>query len=462
MEFSEALEGLRRRIPASIGEPDLDRMRAVAELLGDPQTSYPAIQITGTNGKTSTARMIAALLGTSGISAGLYTSPHLQSVRERLSVAGMPITEQEFADAYEGLEPLLELADQRRGDRVTYFEVLTAMAYWWFADKPVDVGVFEVGMGGRWDATNLVRGEVAVLSAIDVDHSELGDTPEEVAGEKSGIIKPGATVVCAAQTPGVLAVIEERVAEVGATLWLEGREFAVKDRRLGVGGQGVTLDVGERRIEVFLPVFGAHQAGNAALALAAYAAFLGEAFDNVDDDLVRQGFGAVETPGRLEVVHREPTVLLDGAHNPHGARTSAAAIAEAFSFRNLVVVLAVLSDKDVEGIVDAFTDVANHVVVTRAPSPRSTPVARLAAIAEERWAGTGVIVETATGIDEALDKATGVAGEGDGVLVTGSLYAVGAARDRYLPLEDDEPDLGDYGSDLPEDPFDLLDADRDE
>ncbi|HEX9889513.1 MAG TPA: folylpolyglutamate synthase/dihydrofolate synthase family protein [Nitriliruptorales bacterium] len=462
MDFTEALEGLRQRIPASIGEPDLERMRAMAALMGDPQTGYPAIQITGTNGKTSTARMIAVLLDASGISAGLYTSPHLQSIRERLTAAGMPITEREFTDVYADLAPLLELVDEQRGDHITYFEALTAMAYWWFADKPVEVGVFEVGMGGRWDATNLVRGEVAVLTAIDVDHSELGDTPEAVAGEKVGIVKPGATVICAEQAPEVLAIIEDRATEVGARLWRAGRDFGVRDRRIGVGGQGVTLDVGERRIEVFLPAFGAHQAANAALALAAYAAFLGDAWDNVDDDLVRQGFAAVETPGRLEVVHREPTVLLDGAHNPHGARTAAAAIGEAFSFRNLIVVLAVLADKDIDGIVGAYVGIAHHVVVTRAPTHRSATVPQLAAIAQARWAGTGVAVETAANVDEALDKATGVAGEGDGVLVTGSLYAVGAARERYLPLGNDEPDLGDYGSDLPQDPFDLLDGDAEE
>ena len=444
MDFDAAVAALQSRGPGRM-VPDLDRIQRLAEMLGDPQLAYPSIHVTGTNGKTSVTRMVATLLSAFGVSAGTYTSPHLQSVRERFTVAGRPIGERAFADVIEQVNPIAGLVDHETVvgggdaelDRVTYFEFLTACAYWWFADKPVDVGVFEVGMGGAWDATNLVRGEVAVLTPIDVDHSELGSTPVEVAGEKGGIIKPGSRVVLGPQPDDVLAVLNARAGEVGAELRTWGRDHEVVDRRVAVGGQYLTLRVGDRTIdEVMLPMFGQHQADNAAVALAAVAAFLGEAFDNVHDDLVRQGVAAVTSPGRLEIVHRDPTVLLDGAHNPHGARTAAGAVADSFDFRSLVLVVGCLEDKDVEGILRAWADLANHVVVTRAPSPRGASTERMLRAAVEVWEGTGVVVEAAEDVLDAISLATGVAGEGDGVLVTGSLYTVGAARDRYLPVLD--------------------------
>lgn len=435
MDFDAALATLRERGPGRM-EPGLDRIRHLARMLGDPQEAYPSIQITGTNGKTSVTRMIATLLSAAGVSAGTYTSPHLQSVRERFTVSGRWIGEQAFADVIEQVAPIAELVDTELDDRITYFEFLTACAYWWFADKPVDAAVFEVGMGGTWDATNLVRGEVAVLTPVDVDHSELGSTAAEVAGEKAGIVKPGAHVVLGRQPDDVLKVVRDRAEEVGAAdvrTW--GADHEVVDRRVAVGGQLLTLRVGERTIdEVMLPLFGAHQADNALVALAATAAFLGEAFDRLSDHVIRQGFLATTSPGRLEVVHRDPTVLLDGAHNPHGAQTAVVALEDSFDFRHLVLVLACLDDKDVDGIVRAYRDVANHVVVTRAPSTRAASVDRMQRAAVAVWEGTGVVVEVADDVREALRLATGVAGEGDGVLVTGSLYTVGAARDVYLPV----------------------------
>ena len=449
MDFDAALAALQARGPGRM-VPDLDRITRLAAMLGDPQEAYPSIHVTGTNGKTSVTRMVATLLSAAGVSAGAYTSPHLQSVRERFTVAGRWIGEQAFAEVVEQVNPIAGLVDHETVveggdaelDRVTYFELLTACAYWWFADKPVDVGVFEVGMGGTWDATNLVRGEVAVLTPIDVDHSELGSTPAEVAGEKGGIIKPGARVVVGPQADDVLAVLQGRAAEVGAEVRAWGRDHGVVDRRVALGGQYLSLRVGNRTIdEVMLPVFGAHQADNAALALAVVAAFLGESFDNMDDDLVRQGFAAVTSPGRLEIVHRDPTVILDGAHNPHGAQTAASAVADSFDFRSLVLVVGCLDDKDVEGILRAWADVANHVVVTRAPTPRGASIERMQRAAVQVWEGTGVVVEVAEDVLDAVSLATGVAGEGDGVLVTGSLYAVGAARDRYLPVLDAGDDI---------------------
>lgn len=436
MDYATALAVLRERGPGRM-LPDLDRIRRLAAMLGDAQLAYPSIHVTGTNGKTSVTRMAATLLSAAGVSAGTYTSPHMQSVRERFTVTGRWIGEQAFADVVEQVAPIADLVDQELEDRTTYFELLTACAYWWFADKPVDAAVFEVGMGGTWDATNLVRGEVAVLTPIDVDHRELGATPSEVAVEKAGIVKPGAHVVCGPQHDEVLDVVRARCEEQGAELRAWGVAHEVVDRRVAVGGQYLTVRVGERTIDdVMLPLFGAHQADNAVVALAAVAALLGEAFDNLSDDLVRQGFLAVTAPGRFEVVNRGPTVILDGAHNPHGARTAAGAVGESFDFRNLVLVLGCLEDKDVEGVVKAYRDLANHVVVTRAPSPRGASLERMQRAAVEVWEGTGVVVEAARDVAEAVELATGVAGDRDGVLVTGSLYTVGAARDVYLPVED--------------------------
>ncbi len=447
--FVAAVDALLARGPGRM-VPDLARITRLCELLGDPQRAYPSIQVTGTNGKGSATRMISTLLAAAGVQPGTYTSPHLQTVRERIRVGERPISPRAFAEVAEELAPLVGMVDVEHGDRMTFFEVLTAMAFWWFADAPVDVGVFEVGMGGTWDATNLVRGEVAVVQPVDVDHSELGSTPVEVAGEKSGIIKEGAVAVLAAQPPDVLDVLLARCEAVGATPWLAGEAFGVLERRIAIGGQVLDLRVGDRVLtEVLLPLHGRHQADNAAVALAAVAAFLGESFATLDDDVLRAGLGAVTVPGRMEVVHREPTILLDGAHNPHGARAAAETVAESFDFRTLVLVTGVLADKDVRGILAPWRDVVQHVVVTRPPSPRALRTADLAVTAAEVWAGTGVIVEDAEDVADALEKARGLVGPGDGILVSGSLVTVGAAREALLPLErdDDEviepPDAGD-------------------
>jgi dihydrofolate synthase / folylpolyglutamate synthase len=451
--FARALSSLTERGPGRM-VPDLSRITQLAGLMGDPQLAYPSVHVTGTNGKGSVVRMVGALCSAAGLAAGTYTSPHLQTVRERLSLAGRHISETRFAEVHDEVATLADLVDAAARDRdgddadpVTFFEQLTAMAYWWFADAPVDVGIFEVGMGGRWDATNLVRGDVAVLNDIDIDHAELGATPAEVAREKVGIIKPGARVISASQAPTVDAILDDAVEAAGATLWRLGDELEVVDRRIALGGQLLTLRVGERTVdEVLLPLFGAHQARNAALAFGAFVALTGDAFDAMEDDVVRHGLGAVAVPGRLEIVHREPTVVLDGAHNPHGAIATAAAIGEAFDFRDVVVVAACLEGKDLAGILGGFRELASHVIVTAAPSPRAASVEAMRAAALEVWEGTGTAVEVADGLEAALQLAEDVVGEGDGVLVTGSLHTVGAARDRYLPLTD--PDAWQLGDGL--------------
>ncbi len=438
--FARAVDSLVARGPGRM-VPGLERITALAGLLGDPQLAYPTVHVTGTNGKGSVVRMVGALCAAAGLSAGTFTSPHLQSIRERLSLAGRHISEARFAEIHDEVAALADLLDQRAGpdgDTVTFFEMLTAMAFGYFADAPVDVGVLEVGMGGTWDATNLVRGDVAVIATVDLDHAELGDTPEKVATEKAGIIKPGSNVVIGRQRPEVLRVLEDAAREADAAhVTLLGEDLEVVDRRIAVGGQQLTLRVGDRVIDdILLPLFGAHQADNAALALGAFAALTGDSLAAMDDEVIRHGLGAVAVPGRLEVVHRDPTVVLDGAHNPHGARAAAAAIEEAFEFRDLVLVVGCLEGKDIEGILGALRDLAAHVVVTRAPSPRSASLERMHRAATATWEGTQVPVEVAEDLDTALDLAERLAGEGDGVLVAGSLFAVGAARDRYLPVTD--------------------------
>jgi dihydrofolate synthase / folylpolyglutamate synthase len=440
-DYDAAVAALSARGPGRM-VPDLERITTLLGLLGDPQLAYPTVHVTGTNGKGSIVRMVGALCSAAGLSAGTYTSPHLQSVRERLSLAGRPIGTSRFAALHEEVEALAELVDERGPDRVTYFELLTAMAFAWFADVPVDVGVVEVGMGGRWDATNLVRGDVAVLGEIDVDHPQLGSTPEEVAGEKVGIVKTGSVVVNAEQQGAVQAIVETAVAGNDATLVQFGRDLEVVERRVAIGGQLITLRVGERVVdEILLPLHGAHQARNAALALGAFTALTGASFEAMEDDVVRHGLGAVQVPGRLEVVHREPTVVLDGAHNPHGARAAATALAEAFEFRDVILVAGCLDDKDSAGILRELRDAVSHVVVTNSPSPRAAPLERILAAAEEVWRDRGVPVDAVADLDDALAVAEGLAAEGDGVLVAGSLTTVGAVRDRYLPLPDDDDDV---------------------
>ena len=423
--YEAAITALFARQPNRM-VPDLDRMRDLCDLLGHPEQAYPSIHVTGTNGKTTTTAMIAALLGALGLSAGTYTSPHLQDVRERIRVAGEPVERDAIASGLEYLQPFLDRVDASHPDPVTFFEVLTVLALTHFADAPVDVAVMEVGMGGRWDATNVVDGTVAVITDISLDHPELGSDVAAVAGEKAGIIKPDASVVSAAQPDAAMEVITLAAAEAGARLAVAGRDFGVLERRTAVGGQhvhlhGVTGDVND----IYLPLHGLHQAANAAYALAAVEAFLGFA-GGIDPDVIREGFAAVRSPGRLEVIRSAAAapVILDGAHNPAGITSLAIARAHEFAFRNGVVVLGILGDKDIDAMVDALRPIADHVVVTQPPSERAAPADQLEKVAR----AAGLSVEVADTVEEALDLARGVASDADAVVVTGSLYTVGAAR----------------------------------
>ena len=450
-------EILARRPEHSI-EPTLDRIRALTELLGDPQRAYPVIHITGTNGKTSTARMIETLLRARGLRTGLFTSPHLSSMRERICVDGQPLSAERFADAYDELDPYLDLVDASQPVRLSFFEVLTAMAFAVFADAPVDVAVIEVGVGGTWDCTNVADGAVAVVTPVSIDHTRyLGSTIPAIAADKAGIIKPGSVAILAQQQLQAAEVLLRRVAEVGGTVAREGLEFGVTSRELAIGGQllGVRGLLGSYE-ELFLPLFGAYQASNAACALAAVEAFAGAPAAGgaghdgggagadgepaaLDDDLVRQAFSEMSSPGRLEVVRRSPLVIVDSAHNPAGMAATVEALSEAFTFSGLVAVVAISEDKDVPRILDELEPVAAQLIVTGNSSARSMEPAKLADVATSVF-GPDRVTEAAR-LDDAIEVAVRLtdewdAGEARGaglpgsaaVLVTGSVVTAGDAR----------------------------------
>ncbi|MEV6981298.1 folylpolyglutamate synthase/dihydrofolate synthase family protein [Sphaerisporangium sp. NPDC051017] len=411
-------------------DPTLDRIASLADILGHPQKMYPVVHIAGTNGKSSTARMIDALLRARNLRTGRYTSPELSQMRERICVDGVPLSEERFIEVYRELEPYLEIVDAKAG-RLSFFEVLTAMAYAAFADAPVDVAVIETGLGGTWDATNVADGTVAVITPISLDHTEyLGPDVETIAGEKAGIIKPGATAVLAQQPLPAAEVLVRRAAEAGATVAREGLEFGVLHRELAMGGQLLQLK-GLKGVyeDVFLPLYGAHQAGNAALALAAVEA-LTAGDEPLGDELVRQAFAEVSSPGRLEVLRRGPTVIVDAAHNPGGMEATVEAVTEAFGFTRLIAVVAVMGDKDVDTILELLEPIVEELVVTRNSSPRSMDAAELAERAEGPFGAERVHV--AERLDDAIDMAMGLADQGDelgsGVLITGSVVTVGDAR----------------------------------
>jgi dihydrofolate synthase/folylpolyglutamate synthase len=421
VRYAEAIADLDARQPSRM-VPDLDRIRALAVLLDHPERSYPSVHVTGTNGKTTTARLIGRLLCAHGLAAGVYTSPHLHALTERLALCDGNIPEDELAETYTHLAPYLREVDGLGEERVTYFEALTALAYLWFADKPVDAAVFEVGMGGEWDATNLIEAGVAVLCSIDLDHPELGSTVEEVAREKAGIIKAGATAVVQDPNPAALPSIEARAERVGASLLLSGRDFRLVDRRPAVGGQQIAV-AGTRGVygDLLVPLHGAHQALNAMSAIVAAEVFLGQ---ELNEDSLREALAGSTSPGRLEVVSRHPLVVLDGAHNPDAARALAAALPEAFVWRRLHLVIAVLEGKDVAGIVTALAPRTARAYAAANSNPRS----RSAADLTEACRAAGIEVEKHPSVPAALKAARATAAEDDLILVTGSLYTVADAR----------------------------------
>ncbi|CDO05924.1 bifunctional folylpolyglutamate synthase/dihydrofolate synthase [Mycolicibacterium cosmeticum] len=440
---------LDQRWPETKIEPSTARVEALLELLGSPQRSYPSIHIAGTNGKTSVARMVDALLTALHRRTGRTTSPHLQSAVERISIDGKPISPAQYVATYREIEPFVELVDAQSeaagGPKMSKFEVLTVMAFAAFADAPVDVAVVETGLGGRWDATNVVNAPVAVITPIGMDHTEfLGDTIAQIAGEKAGIITkqaddlvPTDTVAVIGRQPAeAMEVLLAQAVTADAAVAREDSEFAVLGRQIAIGGQVLSLQgLGGTYDDIFLPLHGEHQAHNAVLALAAVEAFFGAgAQRQLDIDAVRAGFAAAASPGRLERVRNAPTVFLDAAHNPAGATALTAALAEEFDFRYLVGVVSVMGDKDVDGILTALEPAFDQIVVTHNGSPRAMSVEELALRAEERFGPERVI--TAATLPDAIETAIAAVEEssggeglsGSGIVITGSVVTAGAAR----------------------------------
>lgn len=412
---------------------DLGRIHELLDVLGSPQRAYPSIHITGTNGKTSTARIIDSLLQAHGLHTGRYTSPHLETVRERISLDGVPIDEERFLGVYREVGPVAELLDARNDESLSYFDMTTALAFAAFADAPVDVGIVEVGLGGAEDSTNVLNAGVAVITPIGIDHTEwLGDTVFDIAVAKSGIVHAGATLICAAQPDEAMNPILDRCVEVGATIAREGVEFGVLRRSMAVGGQLLALQgLGGAYDEVFLPLHGAHQAQNAAVALATVEAFLGAgAHKQLDVEVVREGFAQATSPGRLERLRTAPAVLVDAAHNPHGMAATAQALMEEFTFESLVAVVAVLDDKDAAGMLEQLEPAASHLVCTRNSSPRAMSAEQLGTVAREIFGPQRVTVEPSLpdAIAFAVGQAESSAAVGAGVLITGSVVTVADAR----------------------------------
>nr|WP_069167838.1 folylpolyglutamate synthase/dihydrofolate synthase family protein [Nocardia altamirensis] len=441
---------LDTRWPETKIEPSLTRIATLMDVLGAPQHGYPAIHVAGTNGKTSVTRMIDALLTALHRRTGRITSPHLQLATERISIDNAPITPAKYVETFREIQPFVEMIDERSaaagGPAMSKFEVLTGMAFAAFAEAPVDVAVVETGMGGTWDATNVIDGQVAVITSIGLDHTDfLGTDLTAIAGEKAGIIKrapesliPRDTVaVIAEQDPEAMEVLLRRAVEVDAAVAREGSEFRVLARQIAIGGQQLELQgLGGVYDEIFLPLHGEHQAHNAVLALAAVEAFFGAGADRqLDIEAVRAGFASMTSPGRLERMRSAPTIFIDAAHNPAGAQALASTLTAEFDFRKLVGVVAVLADKDADGILTALEPVLDEIVVTSNGSPRAMDVDVLADLAVQRFGDERVI--TASTLPDALETAIAIAEEvgdtgemvsGAGVVVTGSVVTAGATR----------------------------------
>jgi dihydrofolate synthase/folylpolyglutamate synthase len=431
----EVEEAILARAPEHDLQPSLDRIAGVMELLGDPQRTYPVIHLTGTNGKTSTTRIIDTVLRELGLKTGRFTSPHLHSMRERIALSGEPISAERFLAAYDDVVPFIEMVDARSvadgGPRMTYFEVLVAVAYAAFADAPIDVAVVEVGLGGSWDATNVADGSVSVVTPVALDHQHfLGHDVESIATEKSGIIKPDAMAVVGVQEPEVTRILVDRAAEVGARIAFEGNDFGLLTREVAVGGQLISVrGLCSDYADLFLPLHGMHQAHNTVLAVAALEAFLGGGEQPLDPEVLREGLARVASPGRLEIVRRSPTVLVDAAHNPAGALALRTALEDSFNFARIVGVIAILKDKDATEMLEILEPVLDHVVVSRTTSPRAMPPDELGELAADIFGEDRVSV--VPDLPDALDTAAGLADEGGvggGVLATGSVTTAAEVR----------------------------------
>ncbi|MFM1974336.1 MAG: hypothetical protein RL524_323 [Actinomycetota bacterium] len=431
-ERIDAIEqALLKRWPETKIAPTLERIAALVDVLGSPQLTYPTIHVGGTNGKTTTARMIDSLLFEMGLRTGRFTSPHLESYLERISINGQPIDPKAMIFSYNDIAAYLDFMDSKFDTPISFFEAMTALAFAAFAEHPIDVGVIEVGMGGEWDATNVVDADVSVIMPIDLDHTEyLGSTIAEIAKTKAGIIKEGGFVVLAQQQPEAAVELLKQAALVGADIAREGLEYVIESRTLAVGGQLLTIKTPKDTYEdIFLPLHGKHQASNAAAALVAVEAFFGE--QELDYEAVLAGFANVQSPGRCEVLHRDPTIIIDAAHNPHGAKALTETIQSEFTFDEVIGVFAAMGDKDVQGALIELEKVMDSIIVTKNSSSRSMPVAEVEELASKIFGGDRTF--SADSLDLAIEKAIKdsvrpLSEDTIGILITGSVVTVGEAR----------------------------------
>ena len=428
----DAIEkALLARWPENRIAPTLERISALVDMLGSPQLTYPTIHIGGTNGKTTTSRMVDSLLFEMGLRTGRFTSPHLESYLERSCINGQPIDAKEMIFSFNDISPYLDLMDTKFDNPISFFEAITALAFAAFAEHPIDVGVIEVGMGGQWDATNVVDADVSVIMPIGLDHMEyLGSTIAEIARTKAGIIKEQGFVVLAQQEPEAAVELLRRAAEVGADVAREGLEYSIDSRAIAVGGQLISITgLRGHYDDIFLPLHGKHQASNAAAALIAVEAFFGE--QDLDIDAVRAGFANVSSPGRCEIIHRDPTIILDAAHNPHGAKAIAETIQSEFTFDDVTGIVALMADKDALGILQALEPIMNQIIVTTNSAARSMPVSDLEALATQVFGADRVFAQPtlADAIEKAIkDSVRPLSDESLAILITGSVVTVGEAR----------------------------------
>ena len=428
----DAIEkALLARWPENRIAPTLERISALVDMLGSPQLTYPTIHIGGTNGKTTTSRMVDSLLFEMGLRTGRFTSPHLESYLERSCINGQPIDAKEMIFSFNDISPYLDLMDTKFDNPISFFEAITALAFAAFAEHPIDVGVIEVGMGGQWDATNVVDADVSVIMPIGLDHMEyLGSTIAEIARTKAGIIKEQGFVVLAQQEPEAAVELLRRAAEVSADVAREGLEYSIDSRAIAVGGQLISITgLRGHYDDIFLPLHGKHQASNAAAALIAVEAFFGE--QDLDIDAVQAGFANVTSPGRCEIIHRDPTIILDAAHNPHGAKAIAETIQSEFTFDDVTGIVALMADKDALGILQALEPIMNQIIVTTNSAARSMPVSDLEALATQVFGADRVFAQPtlADAIEKAIkDSVRPLSDESLAILITGSVVTVGEAR----------------------------------
>lgn len=434
MGFAEAeahLNGLGIDAMKSMA-PTLHRIEAVLEALDEPHRRVPAIHVTGTNGKTSVAKIASSVLAATGLAVGTYTSPHLQSMTERIALNGKPIDEATFGETFDHLQPFLSTVEERLGEPLSYFEVMTAMFFLWASEAPVDVAVVEVGLGGKWDATNVIDAPVAVITNIGLDHTALLGDRFSIAKEKSGIIKQDATVITAERDPAILEILGAATEAASGLLTRIDRDFSLTDNKVAIGGRYLSMSLTSRSYNgMFLPLHGSHQGTNALVALEAVTSFLPP--NSLSEEVVADGFAGVQAPGRLETVktdRKEPApIVLDVAHNPEGLSALVASLSEAFAFERVIFVVGILQDKDHKGMIAELTRVPSQIIFTEPRFARSASADMLEAAASE----LGCPSTSVRGVPAAVEAALEAAGERDLVCITGSHYVVGEARSHLLP-----------------------------